>query len=396
MKKILIIIILYSLFAMSWILQAQSITSVSCGDTLSGQLVEGALSQSYSVDIETGTILVVHSDPLPISASLGLSLEILNANGSIVGSNDYAPDEYTATIETSTILATGTYQINVSGDDVGDYQLFISCVDMNGDVISNNNLIQPLACGEQIDNIMIRPDELHRYYLYLEDGMVMDVFLEALYGSFAEMTFELGLYSPANQELNGISDAFKDIELRIFEQNITSSGVYRLYVRGFDGVDENYRISVDCILANGDLAISDSFNRRVLESTLLTVSDTIDDMPSSDNDTSVAVTQLDLIEDIPNTGQLRGNEPAIAYTFSGDADDVITVNYVRIRGEGNIDVELQAPDGEIIFASSLLLADGLSMAVRLLQSGEYQLVVALSDRSQDSENVFTIEVGWDD
>lgn len=383
-------------FGISSSLQAQSTAIVSCGDTLSDQLSGSDLSHTYSIGINTGTIIVIHTDPLPLSASLNLSLEILNANGAIIGANDFAPDDEAPTIETSAILASGTYQIIISSDEPGAYQLFVSCIDEDGQVISNNNLVQDLACGQQIDNTMIRPDELHRYYLYLEDGMVMDVFLEALYGNFAEMTFELGLYSPTNQELDGISETFKDIERRIFEQNVTTSGLYRLYVKGFDSVDENYRVAIDCTLPDGNLALSSGEDRRVLEPTLLTPADSPSDIatdtPPDDEELLPFITHIDLIEGGPNTGQLIGDENIIAYNFLGDADEAIVLKYISIRNETYTDLWLRAPDGNMIFTSSLLLADTLSMRIILPQTGEYQIFFTLTDRPQPADAVFTIEV----
>jgi hypothetical protein len=397
MKKILILALLCSLFVIPTALQAQSTSDLSCGDTLSDSLTDSNLSHAYSMSVNTGTILVVHSDPLPLTADLNLSIEILNANSAIIGANDYTPDETSNTIETTAILASGTYQVTISGDAEGAYQLFISCIDEDGQVISNNNLVDGLACGQQIDNTMVRLNELHRYFLYLEEGVVMDVFLEALDGNFAEMTFDLGLYSPTNQELDGISEAFKDIERRIYEQNVPTGGIYRLYVKGFDSVDESYRVSIDCTLPNGNLSLSSGEDRRVLETTLLTItnspSDTVTDTPPDDEEgLPPFITQFDLIDGIPNTGQLMGDENAIAYTFSGEADEKITLSYMSIRGETSADLWLQAPDGQMIFTSSLLMAESLLMSLTLPQSGDYQIFFTLTDRPQPADAVFTIEV----
>ena len=395
MKQILILASL-CLLSISATLQAQSTPTLSCGDTLSDNLIVDDLTHTYAMMVNSGTILVVHSDPLPLSASLNLSLEILNANGAIIGANDYTPDESSNTIETTAILASGAYQVIVSGDEAGAYQLFVSCIDEGGQVISNNNLVAGLACGQQIDNTMIRPDELHRYFLYLEKDVVMDVFLEALFGNFSEMTFDLGLYSPTNQELDSISEAFKDIERRIYEQNVPSGGIYRLYVKGFDSVDENYRLSIDCTLSNGNLSLSGSEDRRVLEPTLLSVSEspteTETDMPSDDDSFPPFVTQFDLIEGIPNTGQLKDDENAIVYMFSGNEDETITLNYDWIRGTTSTDLWLQTPDGQMIFTSSLLLADTLSMQLTLPLSGDYNIFFTLTERPQPADAVFTIEV----
>jgi len=396
MKKILMLAMFCLLSILPSTLQAQSTSTLSCGDTLSDSLIDGNLSHTYSITVNSGTILVVHADPLPLSADLNLSIEILNANGAIIGANVYTPDENPNTIETTAILASGTYQVIVSGDEAGAYQLFVSCIDEDGQVISNNNLVAGLACGQQIDNTMIRPDELHRYFLYLEQGVVMDVLLEALYGNFAEMTFELGLYSPTNQELDGISDAFKDIERRIYEQNIPASGIYRLYVKGFDSTDENYRVSIDCTLSDGNLSLSSSEDRRELEPTLLTPSELPTEIatntPAEDHSIPPFVTPFDLIEGIPNTAQLKGEDIAIMYTFSGEENEVITLKYDLVRGTTSTDLWLQSPEKQMIFTSSLLLAESLSVQLTLPQSGDYQIFFTLTERPQPADAVFTIEV----
>lgn len=364
---------------MVFVTNAQSTSDITCGDTISDHFSVDDLNHRYNIDISVGTILVVHA--LPIETPLNLTLEILNANGALIGANDFSPDDSAVSIETSAILAAGTYHIDIAADDSGNYQLFVSCAsDEDSEVVSENNLVQGMICGDQIDNTMIRPDELHRYFVFLDEDTVMDVFLESLYGDFGDMTFELGLYSPTNQELDRINADFKDIERTIFEQTATTEGVYRLYVQGFDSTDENYRLSIDCTLPDGSLALSGGDTRRVFEPTQLSASE------SDTSDTITIVSTIEIIEGLPNTGQLDADTTAITYLFSGENDETISLNYQRVRGEGNVALSIEAPDGEIMFSTSLLWADGLSVDLTLPQSGDYTINLTGLDA------VFTVEV----
>jgi len=402
MRKIGVVIIFCLLASFSVGIHAQSSPLLMCGDTISDRFATDNLTHRYTIDMNTGTTLVIHS--LPIATPIDLSVEILNANGALIGGNEYSPQESPAIIETSEILASGTYQVIVTADTGGDYQLFVSCVSEDGAVISNNNLVHGLTCGDQVDNTMIRPDEIHRYFIYLDDDSVMDVFLESLYGMFGEMTFELGLYSPTNQELDRINEDFKDIERTIFEQTASTEGVYRLYVKGYDSVDENYRLSIDCTLPDGSLALSGD-DRQVLEPTELSPTendapppDTSDDDSTNTDDETDNETQppfanpLELIEGLPNTGQLMGDEAIAAYTFVGDTDETITLAYQHLRGDSSLDIWLQSPDSEMIFTSSMLLAHSLSTQVTLPEAGHYTIYLTLTDRPQEADAVFTIEV----
>jgi|GEM_PF-2265214 len=386
--------------------QAQEQSTLACGDTHADQFTGAGLLHTYSVDVDSGTRLIIHTDPLPLSADMTLTVEVQNTNGGIIGANPFSPDNSSAVIETDTILSGGTYDVIVTGNTTGTYQMFVSCVSESGDVISNNNLVESLSCGEQVDNIMVRPDELHRYYLTLEDGMVMDLFLEALYGGFAEMNFEMGLYSPSNQELNRITADFRGIESQILEQNITASGVYRLYARGFDGTGEDYRIAVDCTLPDGNLAISGSDNRKVLEATILDAemsstpvesapsdddSDTEPDEQPSDNDDmpAVDVPLTALIEGIPNTGQVTGENDIVAYSFDGAEGETVTLNFARVRGDAGLELWVQSSDDEVYFGATLDITNELSAVLTLPASDDYQLYLALVG---DEDVVFTVEV----
>lgn len=402
MKKLLLVT-LFLLPIVTVISHAQEQSVLTCGDTIAEQFFSDDMLHAYTINVDSGTRLIIHTDPLPLTTPMSLTIEVRNANDAIIPSNRFSPEDGIATIETDTILSGGEYNVIVTGNTPGVYQLFVSCVDDDGTVTTGNNLVESLSCGEQIDNSMIRPDELHRYYLLLEEDTVMDVFLEALYGDFAEMTFEMGLYSPTNQELNRISPDFRGIESQILEQTVTDGGLYRLYVQGFDSSGEDYRISVDCTLPDGSIAISGSDNRRVLQSTVLQadnmpVPDTTEPPPSTpeappppsqDIPTVVDVPETALIEGIPNTGRVTVDPQIVAYTFEGQTDEAITLNFVRVRGDSHIDVWMTSPDGEARFGSTLEIVDELSAMMTLPDTGTFTVYVALIG---EEEVVFTVEV----
>jgi len=404
MKKLVtILFLLLSLSASIGMSSAQEQSTLACGDVIVEQFFSDDLLHEYSISIESGTRLILYANPLPLRADITLAVEVRNGNGGVIPQIPFAPEDGISVIETDAILSGGGYDIIVTGNMPGMYQILVSCVTDTGEVVTENNLVQSLSCGEQVDNIMVRENELHRYYLSLEEGVIMDIFLEALYGDFAEMSFEMGLYSPDNQELNRLTEDFRGIDSQILEQTVTTAGLYRLYVQGFDATDEDYRISVDCTLPDGNIAISGGDNRRVLQATVMdgdieSVSGASDDEMNIPDEIAeeadalpddISVPVSDMIEGIPNTGQVTVDNPVLAYTFMGDEDEPITLTYSRLRGDDGVEVWMQAPDGDVVFGTTLDIASALSADLALPQSGEYQIYFALTG---ETEVVFTVEV----
>lgn len=411
MKKFCFFVVLYVLSTGIFSLQAQMTTTLICGDIHSDRFVDGNRNHNYAVDVEANDILVVHT--LPIDNRIRLRVEISNASGSLISANRFSPQESPAILETSEIPASGTYDVSVRANTDGAYQIFVSCIENDGNVLTDNNLVQPLACGDQIDNTMIRRDEIHRYYLFLESDTIMDIFLESLYGRFGDMTFEFGLYSPTNQELDRISDRFKDVERTLFEQITVTDGIYRLYVKGFDSVGENYRLSVDCTLPSDDIAISGRENRRVLEPTNLsaptfdevrtavqtTQVEEVDETSEDDSDDEDGATieiasleSLDAIEMDAEEYQLMGDDSVVSYMFIGQSKDTILLDYQRLSGDSQLELWLESPDENIVFTTSLLMVNNLNTELSLSQDGEYTLYVSLADPREVADAVFTLAI----
>ncbi len=429
MKRTPLIMIVAILWMLSLTAYAQDQAELTCGDVLADQFSSNQSTHDYTIDVENGTRLIIHGDPLPLDKVARLSIEIQNSRGAIISENSFAPSDSARTIETAPILSEGVYSVAVKGRMGDAYQLFVSCVTDDGAVISENNLVQSLACGDEVDNTMIRNNELHRYYLVLEEDTIADIFLESLYGRFGEMTFEMGLYSPTNQELNRLTERFKDIDSQILGQNITTAGLYRLYVKGFDSSDEDYRLAVDCTLPDGGLALSDGDNRRVFTPTLFVapesseavveeadevidavaeavevVEDSADEAieetpvpaqpaelppPQEGGSDELVALEYELIEGLANTGQLTDTTPIVVYSFEGLADESVTLKYNRMRGESAVEMWLRAPSGDIIFNTSLDTTYALDAQTTLPDDGLYRIFLALGG---EMDVVFTLEV----
>lgn len=383
-----VLLIVTLLFPFAWTAQAQSTQTVSCGENISNSFSDSVRSHMYAIDIESGQTLIVQADSIPLNGLPMLDIEIYSGNGLYIEGNPYSPAQDYAVIETSTLLSSGTYEVQVTGNDIGGYQVLFACVNESGEVVSGNNLVQGLSCGDQVDNIMLRPDEIHRYYIFLEDGEVMTAFLESLYGTFGEMTFELGLYSPDNQELDRISDAFKDLERTIFEQTATTAGVYRLYVKGYDSTQEDYRLSIDCT----DMLASSS-NRRVLTATVLDVEypPEIIVIPTSENP-RISVP----LEDGINNGAVDFyGTTTIIYQFDGEEGETVTVHFQRVDGNINMGMAIWV-ENLPLYISNLLQTQGASITVELPMTGQYNIEMFLDDEyftsDFDDPTSFTIEV----
>jgi len=377
------------------LVQAQSGESYQCGDNFTGELQPGALSAQHPVAVDSGTILIVRAESLPVDAERGLDLEITNQSGFVVGNISESPEDFSATIETSPLLSSGIFNINITADQSGPYQVFISCVDEDGIVTSNNNLVNPLVCGVQLDNPVIRPDALHRFYIALERDDIMTVNAITLEGQFGEMTIDTGLISPSNQVLDSIKPMFKGIDRNFDTGPVPETGVYRLYVRAFDAADGEYRLSVDCTLSDGLVIPAGQVPIIELTSTMLDadnaaiptpetpprLADTIEQssgaVPTQESPLSPPIptgVTLPLILNTPNTGSLNGGD-AFSYTFDGAAEDMFELAFTRLSGDLNLGLALLTSDDAPIFSADINAAESLMMAVLLPQDDTYTIVV---------------------
>lgn len=377
---------------------AQEDTLYQCGDNLVGTLQSGASSALHRLNIASGTILIVRAEPLPIDAERSFDLQITSEGGFVVTNIDYAPEDLSTTVETSPLLRAGVYDIRVTSDEPGDYQLFISCVDEDGVVTSGNNLVNPLVCGMELDNPVIRPDALHRYYIALERDDILAVRAITLEGEFGEMTIDTGLISPSNQELDSINPMFKGIE-RVFDTGpLPENGVYRFYLRAFDAADSDYRLSVDCTLADGQVIIAGQVPRIELTPTILepvntenavptptaeapaNLADTIEQSSAGSPTPEVLADRLPdgvstpLIPGTPNTGSLSGGD-AFRYTFDGTTGNRLVLEFTRLSGDLNLGLVVLAESDTIIFEAYLNETQSLMLTSVLPEDGAYTIVV---------------------
>ena len=370
-------------------INAQGTEPVACGDNLARTFASATDVHVYEIDIETGTNLILHADPLPISGDAFLTFTVTNEAGSFFDTIDFAPEDRSATLETGTLLTSGTFQIGVTAGEAITYQLLISCVTADGEVISSNNLIRSITCGGQVDNNLIRLDELHRYYIRLNEGDAMDVLLESLDGAFSDLRLDFGIYSPNNAEIDPVSSDFMDIERRNETGPLPGTGIYRIYVRGYNHNEGTYRLSLSCTLANGATINANRDNRVIVESTVLDTTDAVvresaagvvvDDRQLSDSDESMLpeVMQQAIVLPIESgiaettliTPDLEG---MFAYEFTAIQSDRVEVRVERLSGL-NLGVIMLSPDGDTVFLAGLVMGTQLSTQLTIPADGAYMV-----------------------
>ncbi|MEM6284856.1 MAG: hypothetical protein AAF787_21885, partial [Chloroflexota bacterium] len=343
-----------------------------------------------------GSRMIVHMDALPLgSDTSAFEIEIVDLNGFIIDSVGFLPDERTVTIETGELLREGVYDIIVSSTAPGAFQLFISCVDVTGAVSSGNNLVNGIACGGEIENTFLRPDELHRYYLNLQTGDDLTVNAFTLDGEFADLTIDLGLYSPNNDEIDRVNDMFKDFERTLNTGPLSRTGTYRLYVRAFDATNDDYRITVSCTLASGQTINSSRDNRLVLAPTVMETAPMADFSaqaapPPADSAPAVAPTptnvpallpselvstiEIPLVMGIPGSGVITSDfEGMYGFVIDVGMDNALQLDFARVSGNENMGIIVLTDVGAVVFQASVTSGNTLSTDFVAPSSGTYTI-----------------------
>lgn len=371
-------------------LHAQPPTALACGENLTNRFAPDQVEHVYPIEVESGVNLILHADPLPLSSGGTLTIEVFLPNGFAIEALPYAPEAPAATFETGELTTSGVYDVIVYGEGVSDYQLFVSCVQDDGTVITNNNLTQGIVCGEQVDNPVTRLDELQRYYIALNAGDSMRVTSESLQGDFGDLRLEAGLYSPNNAELDRVSIDFKSAIRTIDTGPVPTTGVYRLYVRTYDSSAGDVRMAIDCALADGSVVQSTYDPQRPpLDATLLTPADppVVDappaplDPPPLDPPPANALTpdltrtvSVPLATGIANTGVITPEfEGLFTFTFEAQALELVELNVERSTGNLNVGVVVVDSDNTVIYLAHLITGRTLATQIEVPAAGEYAI-----------------------
>ncbi|MEO1443020.1 MAG: hypothetical protein AAFV33_21645, partial [Chloroflexota bacterium] len=154
--KVTLATLLMALLMWAMPLHAQESVPLACGDNITGAFNGAETEFDYNIFLTSGSRMIVHIDALPVgSDASGFEVEIVDLNGFIIESVGFLPDERTVTTETGQLLREGVYDIEVSSTTPGAYQLFVSCVDASGTVVSDNNLVNGVQCGGEVENTFL-------------------------------------------------------------------------------------------------------------------------------------------------------------------------------------------------------------------------------------------------
>ncbi len=378
---------------------AQSAQPVACGDVVAGTF-DGRLEHLYEIDLLSGTNLIVYAEHLPIDPFGSQPTLAMRAdNGSIVDTTTFAPDATYPTVETGELLREGTYTIRVGVPEQAAYQLFISCVERSGQVITANNIVQSIQCGQEIDNPVIRTDELQRYYIPLNAGDTLTLIAESLEGEFSDLTLDVGFYAPDNRELDRVNPEFRDALKTLDTGPVPITGVYRIYVRTYDLDMGTLRISASCTLADGTLLTASRDARRTLTATVLDAGDfSAQSAPSQAEAQTAPADAISVPLALGNisSGAIAGDYPgALSYEIDALGGAGLEVSVNHMGGTLPLSVMVIDPDGGTLAEGVVGPNSGLVNQFRPQTSGVHTVLISVFDSPTNTSaeaGVFAISV----
>jgi hypothetical protein len=226
-----------------------------------GSIDDGNESESWNVELEAGTVIVI--DAQQTDGNLDTTLQLIDPNGDIVAENDDRGDGTLNSRIVYSVEDSGTYEIIVSRYDNstdGDYELIVtldpnatpdfSFVDVEGDILG------------QFEGELNEDTELIEYEIDLTAGQSIYATSEATTG---DLDTVLRLLSPEGETL-AVNDDRGDGTLNsAVGYTVESSGTYILEISRYDGSDSTgeFVLVVQLVDASVVDAIEDTSNQAV-------------------------------------------------------------------------------------------------------------------------------------
>jgi hypothetical protein len=226
-----------------------------------GSIDDGNESESWNVELEAGTVIVI--DAQQTDGNLDTTLQLIDPNGDIVAENDDRGDGTLNSRIVYSVEDSGTYEIIVSRYDNstdGDYELIVtldpnatpdfSFVDVEGDILG------------QFEGELNEDTELIEYEIDLTAGQSIYATSEATSG---DLDTVLRLLSPEGETL-AVNDDRGDGTLNsVVGYTVESSGTYILEISRYDGSDSagEFVLMVQLVDASVVDAIEDTSNQAV-------------------------------------------------------------------------------------------------------------------------------------
>jgi len=262
--------------------EAQNSIPVDCGSDVESVFTGDAQVHTYRVNnIEVGTELVLFAESLAGNyQNLRVDIELSAPSGTIISGwlHEYTTEwsySYFRTedlldqhrVRTDNLSESGTYSVRIIGftETGSPYRLYVSCVLPSGNVVSSNRMVNVAQFGAIIENEVVYDPEIHNYFISLQAGTSLSIFVESTALNYQNLRVDLALVSPRE---NLISDWAHDfnlswyyshfrIEADLSDQHtietysLPDTGIYNISMIAFTETGSTYILQVGCTLPDG-------------------------------------------------------------------------------------------------------------------------------------------------
>ncbi|MBN8591117.1 MAG: hypothetical protein J0M33_05140 [Anaerolineae bacterium] len=402
---------------------------LECGQVYAGVMNRNREVQEFSVNLAVKDSMI--ADIRVTGGNLRVDFSIVSPNATVLDELDVY---YNAAVyhvyNTREVFVPGDYKIIVSGstDQGGSFELNISCVKANGEVVSSNRSVVASECGSVYENEFAPNEPYHRYYLTLERGTVLKAVVEVIQNSF-DLKIDTGViknFGSHNERFIIEPDTYYNRATidSIQTSGLPTTGVYFIIVAGVTSRHDvnqggNYTLSIGCITPdNVEIQAGTSAFVDLVEQPELASS-------STPNTTTSSVTGVDIQSGTPSPAE-EINLPAgiplaetdgginlplsldapltvaiaqdIVYTsiVEANAGDTYSIQIQRQSGTNPLGFTVYGPDSVPIFALAMGNSENFTTNLLITSDGVHTLVFYLAsldsnlDPSQAGVYVITL------
>jgi hypothetical protein len=393
---------LFSLWLLPMIAYSQDALPVQCGDAIDGVFTDDNQIHQYQINLEEDTMIYLYAEETGGNyQNLVLDIGLVAPNGHIIDEIYTGCDYYgwcdgllheTDWSSTSFLSEVGVYDINVIGftETGSPYTFYVSCISMNGNVNSNNDFVQGVTCGSDINNEFNRDNQYHIYFLYLESGDSVNISAISTAGNYQTLVLDLGLRTPTGHIIDEIytgcdyydwCDGLLGSTSSIETEPVSESGVYRILVHGFTSTSSPYNFTVGCTLRDGTVIRPGDAPR--VEPPSQTISNP--NLPSFSGFGFPGIMSVDFSNaiEIPiSDGQSQtsafgsSGQDVFAYIYEASAGSSATLSVSRISGDISIGVAvINQADNSVLYLGGMPSSDNLSIELEFPSAGTYVIGV---------------------
>ena len=347
-------------------------TELSYGDTITGEITNENFAQTFTFEAQAGDIVTIEAARADDNSTLDTLLILNDPDGEQVARNDDFGGTLNSTIETVTLQQTGTYTIvmtrflEAEGISTGEFTLTLTLAEFDGSVPDDTDTpttdATPLAIGDFVTGTIDAQTTEQRYTFEGTAGEVITLRTSATSGN---LDTTLTLLGPDGEEIASNDDAsFTTRDSLLDRIELTADGEYTVIVGRFGDSTGTF----DMVFSAAQEGSPD---------------DDTTTPPDTDTDADAAPPVLEDATPISYGATAEGfidNETVSqAFTFEGNAGDVITLLAFATSGDLDTTLELRTPDGEPFAANDDAEFGSLNSAILDLElpaTGTYIVVVS--------------------